>query len=291
MLETAEGIAPPSQIAPSPRAVGLLLVHGVTGMPAEMRPLERHFQSLGYRVDTPLLPGHGAGHRELLATTWQDWLEGLRCACDRLAATCDDVLAVGLCGGGLLCTLLAAEDRRITGTAVLSPDLGFRAPGPATPWNRVFLPFVYRVPFLERRLYWTEQPPYGLKDPRLQRLVARAVAAAQRGETAAYGTFRTYVGTLHEMARLQHAVRQRALQVRCPVLILHSVEDTLFTIRNATALYGLLGSRDKSIELLTGCDHVMTIDARKELVVQRLEAFVARLTAHQQTSPEQRHGQ
>jgi carboxylesterase len=57
---------------------GVLLLHGLTGMPSEMRPLERHLRRLGCIVDVPLLPGHGATHRELLATGWRDWVEGAR---------------------------------------------------------------------------------------------------------------------------------------------------------------------------------------------------------------------
>lgn len=267
---------------------GVLLVHGVTGTPAEMRPLAKHLERLGYRVSVSLLAGHGAGHRELLATTYCDWLGQVRRSFNELAAECDRVVIAGLCGGGLLGALLAAEDPRVAGLVVLAPDLGHRAPGPASPWTRFLLPVASRVPWLRNHGYWTERPPYGIKDPRLQQRITRSIAASRRGQTAEYGTFRIYVGTICEMINLQEDVRRRAGEVTCPALIMHSVEDSLFTIRNATELYSLLGSRDKRVEFVSGCDHVMTVDLRKDYVAQRVGVFVQRLTdryfVHQSSS-------
>ena len=276
MLATADP-TPSMQAADRSASTGFLLIHGVTGAPTEMRPLARHLERVGYRVTVPLLPGHGAGHRQLLATTRHDWLDGVRRPFDDLATTCDQVVVVGLCAGGLLTVLVAAEDRRVAGLVVLAPDLGFRKPGPATPWTRILLPLAYRIPLLRRYGYWTEGPPYGLKDPRLQQLIRRSIAAAKQGQTDEYGTFRTYVCTLYEMDRLQDEVRRRAGAVRCPALVMHSVEDSLFSVRNATLLYRLLGSHEKSITVLTGCDHVMTMDVRREDVARRIAAFARRL--------------
>lgn len=53
----------------------------------------------------------------------------------------------------------------------------------------------------------------------------------------------------------------------------------MFSIRNATVLYSLLGTSDKSIRLITGCDHVMTVDLRKDDVARDVGAFIARLSS------------
>ena len=263
------------------RPNGVLLVHGITGTPAEMRPLAKHLERLGYRVAAPLLPGHGAGQRELLSTTRHNWLVGVRQDFNALASTCNRVVIVGLCGGGLLNVLLAAEDRRVAGLVVLSPDLGYTTPGPSSPWTRFLFPMARRIPLLRRYGYWTERPPYGLKDPRLQRLLTRSISSSKRGQTAEYGTFRTYVGTIDQMHHLHDDVKRAAGRVTCPALVMHSLEDTLFTIRNAALLYSLLGSADKTVELLDGTDHVMTVDLRKDHVAQRTGAFIERLTGRE----------
>ncbi len=264
----------PTQVS-RPNRTGVFLIHGLTGSPTEMSPLDKALQRAGYHTAVPRIAGHGAGHQELLATTWQDWRDGLRRDLHAFAQTCDDVVIVGLCIGGLLGVLLAADEEPVHGLVSLAPDLNFRMPGPGTPWTRFLLPLAYRVPWLMRHGYWTQKPPYGLKNPRLQRRVAKAVAESVRGQTKDFGTFRMYAGTFLQLERLQDTARRTLSRVRCPTLIMHSVEDSMFSIRNATVMYHELGSPQKELLLMTGCDHVMTVDLRKDDVARWVIRFVA----------------
>src|SRR5207244_1692173 len=182
----------PERTNPPSRRPGVLLLHGLTGMPSEMRPVARYLTSLGYAVETPLLPGHGGSQRELLRTTWREWLGGARDALRRL-------------------------------------------------------PVSHVLPWAANVSYWTERPPYGLRDQRLQRLIGRAVEAAERGESTQYGLFRTYVGALRQLSLMVREVRRKAKAVQCPALVLHSVEDTVTSARNAHEIHDLLGSREKAI--------------------------------------------
>jgi carboxylesterase len=262
------------QLATQPATTGVLLLHGLTGMPSEMRPLRRPLERLGCTVDAPLLPGHGATHLELLSTRWSDWLAGARRAADDLAGRCDTLVVAGLSMGALLATLLAADDPRIDGIALLSPTL--RYDGSSIPWTRWLLPLGHVLPFASRTFYWSESPPYGLKDERLQSLIARAIGAAKRGESTKYGLFRTYVGSILELNRLVREVRRRAEAVRCPTLVLQSLEDTITSVRNATEIFDRIGSAEKSIHWLTGCDHVITLDLKKHEVARAVSEFALR---------------
>lgn len=275
------------QPAPSTRSQSVLLLHGLTGMPSEMRPLERHIRALGCEVVTPLLPGHGATHRELLATDWTHWMDGARQALEDLAARSESVVVAGLSMGALLAVLLAAEDSRVAGIALLSPTM--RYDGSGIPWTRHLLPLADVFPFLGKITYWTETPPYGLKDERLQRRITRAVEAAKRGETTQFGLFRTYSGALRELNRLARQVRTHAPKVRCPAVVLHSVEDTVTSVRNAEEIFDLLGTSDKSIEWLSGCDHVITVDLKKHEVARHVGEFVTRLGSAPGRQGDRRH--
>lgn len=250
---------------------GVLLLHGLTGTPAEMRPVARTLVRLGCTVETPLLPGHGGTHGELLATGWLDWLGGARRAANELAQRCDTLVVAGLSMGALLATLLAADDPRISGIALLSPTLRFD--GSSISWTRWLLPLAQVLPFAGRTFYWSERPPYGLRDERLQRLVTRAIKAAHRGETTQYGLFRTYVGSILELNRMIREVRRRAGAVRCPALVLQSLEDTITSARNATEIYERIGSTHKRLHWLTGCDHVLTLDLQKHEVARTVSEF------------------
>jgi carboxylesterase len=256
----------------------VLLLHGLTGMPSEMRPLARHLAKLGYSVETPLLPGHGGTHRDLLRTGWREWVGGAREALSRMAQESGRVVVAGLSMGALLAVVLAAEEEmaaQIGGIVLLSTTM--RYDGDAIPATRRLLPLAHVFPFLANFFYWTERPPYGLRDERLQRLITRSVEAAARGETTEYGLFRTYVGALRQLSLLVRQVRRRARAVRCPALVLHSLEDTVTSPRNAHEIHELLGSRDKSIRWLSGCDHVITLDLCKRDVARLVGEFTERV--------------
>ena len=256
--------------------IGVLLIHGLTGTPVEMKPLAKYLKHLGYRVEVPLLAGHGAGHEDLLTTKWQDWLESVRKPLNSLTTECEEVVIVGLSVGGLLGVLLAGENPNVRGLVLLSFALGI--PGPNTPKSKLLLPIVFKIPFLRKHLFWTELPPYGLKDKRLQQNITRIVKASKKRETTKYGLFRTYVETLYEHKFLEQEVCKKANLVTCPTLIVHSFEDTMLSIENATKIYGLLGSKEKSIKLITGCDHVMTVDLRKDDIASWVASFISTYT-------------
>ena len=254
---------------------GVLVIHGMTGTPLEMRPVSRFLKRQGYRVAVPLLRGHGAGHQELLATTWRDWLAGVREEADTLCAECDHVFVVGLSVSALLVTLVAADNPRISGVVLLSTHLGlWRKEN--LPWNYFLFPFVTLTGFLRRHVWWTEKPPYGIRDVRLQNKIEAAIKSSKNGETEANGLFRTYVESIYQANLLVVEALKQAPRVSAPALVLHSMEDTLYGLNNATRIYSRLGSASKEIVLITGCDHVMTVDLRKDDVARLVYEFISR---------------
>lgn len=269
--------APSAKEAPR---IGVMLLHGLTGMPSEMRPLARHLEKLGCRVVVPILAGHGGGHKELLAASWKDWVRGAREALASLAQEVDRVFVGGLSMGSSIASVLAAEEPRVDGIIYLSTTL--RYDGSAIPGTYVLLPLVDLFPFLGEWCYWTEDPPYGLRDERLQRIITRSIEKAKNGETSDFGLFRTYAGSLRQMCHLVRVVRRTAGKVTCPALILHSLEDSMTSARNAAEIYSRLGSADKTIVGLTGCDHVLTLDLQKERVAELVGDFVLRVTQNQE---------
>jgi carboxylesterase len=284
---------------PSGVKVGALLIHGLTGMPNEMQPIARVLDALGCQVSVPMLAGHGASQKELLDTGWKDWLLSTRDALDELCKTCDTVIVGGLSMGGLLPVLLAAENPKVCGIVSLSPTIKYDSKNSSNPFQ-VLLPLIDILPILGKYFYWTEQPPFGLKDERLQRKIIKeleAVKAIHRQQAKNLGLgnaddknyssshnfnpeqFRTYSLSLRQLQRLVGEIKKRAPHVKCPALIIQSVEDTLTTKWNAETLYSWLGSDDKSIIFLEGCDHVLTMDLKKEEVAYYYAEFVCKVAA------------
>ncbi len=264
---------------PANARIGVVLLHGLTGMPNEMRPIAKPLEALGCRVSIPMLPGHGAGHKEQLDTGWKDWVRGASEALEEVSAECDQVYVVGLSMGALLPIPVIKKFPKVAGIVALSPTIKYDSRNSSNPFQ-VLLPLVDLFPFLGRWCYWTEAPPYGLKDERLQQNKTKQVEAAKNGgENTDFGQFRTYAGSLRQLQHLVAEVERTAKNVNCPVLIMHSKEDTLTTPWNAETYCSWLGTKDKQIVWLEGCDHVLPLDLKKEEVAYNTAEFICRTAA------------
>jgi carboxylesterase len=90
--------------------VGVLLVHGYSGTPAELRELgERLHTDNNYTVLGILLPGHGTDPHDLERIKWQDWYLAVEAGVKMLKQTCRKVVVIGMSMGSLL-TLMAASE-------------------------------------------------------------------------------------------------------------------------------------------------------------------------------------
>lgn len=81
---------------------GILLLHGFAGNPEEVKPLRDFLTERGYRVECPLLPGHGETKAALAKTTHEDWIATAERSYLTLLKECGSVVAVGFSMGGLL---------------------------------------------------------------------------------------------------------------------------------------------------------------------------------------------
>src|SRR5215469_2208865 len=103
---------------------GVLLLHGFTGTPFEVRPLGERLARRGLTIVGPVVPGHCTSARSLEGTTWHDWEAGATAALDGLRARCDRVAVAGLSMGGLLAARLAFLRPQQIDALVLMSEIG-----------------------------------------------------------------------------------------------------------------------------------------------------------------------
>jgi carboxylesterase len=106
---------------------GVLLLHGLSGSPWELRPLAEACAREGWAVALPCLPGHGTHIADLDASNEADWLRGARQGLRWLEQRCDRLLVVGFSMGGLLALRMVYEqaasqpDRRFARVVLVAP--------------------------------------------------------------------------------------------------------------------------------------------------------------------------
>ena len=262
---------PPRDLAFSQQGTlgqAVLLVHGLTGAPGEMKFLARRLHKRGYTVAAPLLAGHGCDEAFLLSTTWRDWLDTVRQAFAQLATGHDRVFVAGICVGGALGLALAAEEPSVAGAAVYS--MTYRYDGwNMKRWYSAVAPFA--EPFaglpLIRRFSFAEPYPFGLKDERLREGVAAAMGSVIPGALDRFP-----LGAMAEMHRLGGYIDRVGGRVRQPTIILHARDDDMAQPGNAYRLKQSLGGRVE-LKLLDDCYHMIHVDRQRDLVADLTADF------------------
>jgi len=87
---------------------GILLLHGFTGIPADMKYLAEALNRGGFTVSVPRLPGHGTNTSDFRTTDWRDWLRRSVDEFIDLKHRCDNVYVSGLSMGGVLTLILSS---------------------------------------------------------------------------------------------------------------------------------------------------------------------------------------
>jgi carboxylesterase len=251
----------------APGRPGVLLIHGLTGAPGEMKFLAKKLHRRGFDVLVPQLAGHGADQAALLASTWRDWLASVVAAYDAYAQEIDEIHVAGVCVGGALGLALCALRPRIKTAAVYS--MTFEYDG----WNMKgwmkgawLIQAVANLPGV-RRISFAEPYPFGLKDERLRERVAKAPESFIEGALD-----RLPFGALFQMYRLGRHVERIGRDVHAPCLILHAREDDMSHPRNAWRLRKTLGGQ-ADVRLLEDSYHMIHVDQERALVADMTAAF------------------
>lgn len=244
---------------------GVVLIHGLTGSPFELKYLAGQLNRSGYAVKVPCLAGHGGAIEDLKKTTWLDWYETVRQAIDELRQTCSEVFVAGLCMGAVLALHSAYEyGDGIKAVAAMSTTLRFD--GWSIPWYGFLVPLNNYTPL--RYLYsYPEREPYGIKNERLRRSVAKGL----KDNTLAYDCVPGV--SMYQLHKLAGVVVPQLPAITTPTIILHSLEDDTASIGNADLVERRIGAHDIRKVVLNNCYHMITIDNQRETVANEVITF------------------
>jgi carboxylesterase len=255
---------------------GVLLIHGLTGTPMEMKLLGKGLNRAGFTVHGMQLAGHCGDVEDLLATGWHDWYASVEKAADALRGKVDHLFVGGLSMGALLALKLAAErPGQVCGVGVYGAT--FRYDGWSIPWKArlsFLLPLLKKLGIGRNRSFM-EEPPYGIRDERLR---AQVSAAMLGGDSAAAGLPGNPWYSLADMYELAADVRKRLSQVIAPCLVAHASEDDVASVKNAELVMREV-SAPVELLLLKDSYHMITIDKERRTLIERSAAFFEAIAA------------
>lgn len=253
---------------------GVLLIHGLTGTPTEMRFVGNGLHRAGYSVLGMQLAGHCGDEKDPLATGWRDWYASVVEAATRFRGEVDHLFVAGLSMGAVLALKLAIDrPEEVDGLGLYGTT--FFHDGWATPpigKLAFLLPLAVSLGF-GRKNVSMENPPYGIKDERIRH---RIVAAMMSGDSEAAGLAGFPWPSLAEFTRLSSHVRHRIGRVRAPCVIVHSGNDDIASLRNVRIVERGVRAPVETV-LLDDSYHMVTVDRQRGELIERSAAFFRRV--------------
>ncbi|RIJ10506.1 alpha/beta fold hydrolase [Pseudomonas sp. 91RF] len=249
--------------------VAVLLIHGLTGTPTELRRVAVGLAKAGCTVYVPTLAGHCGGNADLQATGWRDWYEGVRKTFVGIRRQHSKVFVGGLSMGAVMSMYVASEHPgQVAGLLMYSTTLKYDG------WSinkLAFLtPLLMKIPFGVHICKFEEKPPYGIKNERLRAIVERQM---KEGHSSEAGLLTMEGVTVRELHRMNAVVRKRMPSITVPALVLHSIEDDITSRWNADYVERKLGGEVVKI-LLDDCYHMITVDLQYRRVVELSVQFI-----------------
>jgi carboxylesterase len=230
---------------------GVLLLHGFTGTPNEMKYLGKRLSDEGFSVMIPRLPGHGTTIAEMTRTTGRDWLLAAREAFIDLQSCCADVSCVGLSMGGIL-SLLLAREFPIKRLVLLSTPASL--PGYAIYLAPLLSPFVKVLPKIDEK-------------KGLNSLEARSYHICYNEGIPVRQAWH-----LHGLIRKAFAALPA---VSSETLLIQSLGDEYIPPDSIHRIYERLGSARKEKIFLDISNHTITVDYEKDYVAEEVARFLS----------------
>jgi len=240
---------------PASTEVGILLVHGFTGAPKEMRWLGEYLHQQGFTVLGVRLAGHATRPEDMIRSSYTDWLASVEDGYHLLSGVVKSIYCLGLSMGGVL-TLTAAGYLPFKGLVTMS-----------TPYQLPDDPRLRHIDWISKIIPFM---PKGSEEP-----------GSTWFDKEAYKVHVSYpenpLHAIGELNKLLSLMRATLPEIKVPALMIHSRNDSYVVKDSLPRIYEQLGSVDKEMRWIEGSGHVITRDAQRETVFQAAGDFVRRV--------------
>jgi carboxylesterase len=233
-------------------STGVLLLHGLTATPVEVRLIGRYLHEHGYTVSGPLLPGHGATIEAINACSWRDWADHAADAYAGLAARCARVFVGGESLGGLLSLHLGSVHPEIAGLILYAPAV------------RLASPLVHLAPLLKHLIKAIPKRRAG-DDP------DSAVNQRWNGYTV------DPIAAVAQLLPLQRQVRHRLPLIGQPIIVFQGRLDTTLKHSGVEEILSNVQSSDKELVWQEESSHCIVLDVEWDEVAEKTLAFIRRI--------------
>ncbi|MHA1331391.1 MAG: alpha/beta hydrolase [Candidatus Hodarchaeales archaeon] len=235
----------------------VIMLHGYTFNPYELREFGDHLAREGFHVMAPLYPGHGEDKYSLAKHGKEDWIKEIEAVYSNIKAQDpENIFVTGQSMGGLLTLYLAIQHPEITAIAPIVAPVFLK---------KKILTFVPLVKRLFKFFPITE--PADALDPNV--VNDPIVKENERRYD------KTVMTALVDLLSLMKIVNKDLDKIHQPALIIQAKKDKTVHPENAEYIFNHITTQEdqKKILMLENSGHMATMDYDKEKVFVEVSKF------------------
>lgn len=226
----------------------VLLLHGFSSTPQELKELGKYLANAGITVYAPLLPGHGTKPEDMLKVSWQDWLNCAGEGMKKLEENSGEIYLIGSSMGANIAFIIS-QKYKVKGIVALAMPLKFR-------YN--FLLKIYTR--IRGNFQDFQNKHYREKDLHVVR------------HKVHYKVFP--LPKFRDLFFLMGETRKVLPQISAPVLIMQSTTDGTVNDKNAKNIYDLIKHDNKKLVFIPDSYHVFVMDKNRKMAFVEILEFL-----------------
>ena len=237
---------------------GVLLIHGFTGTPKEMRWMGEYLNQQGLTCLGIRLTGHATDIEDMRRSHWTDWAASVEDGIQLLSGSVDRIYLVGLSMGGVLSLLMSTKfAEHVAGVVAMSTPYAL----PRDPRN-------YPIWFIKLYGRFFKYAPKSGEVP--------GTSWFDKDAFTSHVSYQNNpVSSIAELKTLLYEMQAVLPEIRKPVMLIHSKDDTYVLPENMERIYArLINASDKTKLYVTGSGHVVTRDAARHQVFEASLNFI-----------------
>lgn len=229
----------------------VLLIHGWTTTPYELRRLGNFLNENGFTACAPMLSGHGTIPNELEDVKWEKWLEDVEKKYWELKNSHEKVYVAGTSIGASLAIILAKKYPEISGIVLMATPYKLRMER-LVEW---FVSIESKFKKYRKKFY---PPTFGKKET-ITRLIS----------------YQTYpISNVLEAAKVVREARRGLNLVKQPCLLMQSTSDHIVSKKSMEIIYSKISSEKKKKKYIKRAYHTFISDIKNENVLKDILDFL-----------------
>ena len=229
----------------------VLLLHGWSATPYEVRRLGKYLNEAGYTVYGPMLSGHGTSPKDLENVKYEDWIKDTNNFINKLKDGYEKVYVGGTSMGATLALYAAKERKDIAGLVLMATPYKVRYEKIGT----VTLKFLRIFKKYRKKFY---PPTFGSRST-ITRLIS----------------YQEYpISSVLELAELIKKTREDLSKITQPCFIMQSNTDHIVTRSSMNNIYKEIGSQKKKKKCIRKAYHTFISDTKNDHIFRDILNFI-----------------